>query len=161
MVKYAQSPADFLTLDSMQDISGLEFMQKIVAGELPTTTIARSMNFTVVRAEAGQIEILGRPAFDQTNAFGGIHGGWYGVILDTCMTCAIVTGLKAGQYQTTLEYKINMIRAIPIGTEVKAIGTLEHIGRSTGVARGEIRGVEDGRLYATGSTTCFIMGAPV
>ncbi|MGR3473389.1 MAG: PaaI family thioesterase, partial [Sulfitobacter sp.] len=29
--------------------------------------------------------------------------------------------------------------------------------RSTGVAHGEIRGVEDGKLYATGSTTCIVM----
>lgn len=160
MAKFAQTPADFLTLEALKEISGLEFMQKIVAGELPTTTIARQMNYEVTRAEAGLIEILGRPEFEQTNAFGGIHGGWYGAIMDTCMTCAVVTGLKAGQYQTTLEYKINLIRAIPIGMEVRAIGTVEHIGRSTGVARGEIRGVEDGRLYATGTTTCFIMGAP-
>jgi len=40
---------------------------------------------------------------------------------------------------------------------VEAIGTIQHSGRSTGVANGEIRGVEDGRLYATGSTTCLIM----
>ncbi|MBT3466331.1 MAG: PaaI family thioesterase, partial [Rhodobacteraceae bacterium] len=36
-------------------------------------------------------------------------------------------------------------------------GTVDHAGRSTGVASGEIRGVEDGKLYATGSTTCIIM----
>ena len=37
------------------------------------------------------------------------------------------------------------------------IGRVDHAGRSTGVATGEIRGVEDGKLYATGSTTCIIM----
>ncbi|MEM6595458.1 MAG: PaaI family thioesterase, partial [Pseudomonadota bacterium] len=26
-----------------------------------------------------------------------------------------------------------------------------------GISNGEIRGVEDGKLYATGSTTCMIM----
>jgi acyl-coenzyme A thioesterase PaaI-like protein len=34
---------------------------------------------------------------------------------------------------------------------------VQHVGRSTGVAAGEIRGVEDGKVYATGSTTCIIM----
>ncbi|MDV7271531.1 PaaI family thioesterase [Thioclava sp. A2] len=160
MAKFAQSPADFMTLDALKEISGLEFMQKIVAGELPTTTLARLMNYEITSAEEGRVEVLGRPEFEHTNAYGGIHGGWYGTIMDTCMTCAVMTGLKAGQYQTTLEYKVNMIRAIPTGAQVRAIGTLEHLGRSTGVARGEIRGVEDGRLYATGTTTCFIMGTP-
>ncbi|MGR3700332.1 MAG: PaaI family thioesterase, partial [Roseovarius sp.] len=40
---------------------------------------------------------------------------------------------------------------------VRAIGTLEHKGRSTAVARGELRGSTDGRLYATGTTTCLVM----
>jgi len=31
------------------------------------------------------------------------------------------------------------------------------VGRSTGVAHGKIVGVEDGKLYATGSTTCIVM----
>jgi len=39
----------------------------------------------------------------------------------------------------------------------EAIGTAQHVGRSTGIAIGEIRGVEDGKLYATGSTTCIVM----
>jgi acyl-coenzyme A thioesterase PaaI-like protein len=41
--------------------------------------------------------------------------------------------------------------------EVDTIGIADHVGRSTGVAHGEIRGVEDGKLYATGSTTCIVM----
>lgn len=32
-----------------------------------------------------------------------------------------------------------------------------HSGRSTGVASGELRGIKDDQLYATGSTTCIIM----
>lgn len=161
MPKFAEGPADFLTLDQLREMTGLQFMQKLVDGEVPTTTLARSLNYRVSKAEAGRVEVLGCPGHEQTNAFGGVHGGWYGAVLDTCMTCAVITGLPRGQYQTTLEYKINMIRAIPLGAEVLGIGEIDHLGRSTGVARGEIRGVQDGRLYATGSATCFVMGAPL
>ena len=45
------------------------------------------------------------------------------------------------------------------GTRVNAVGTIQHAGRTTAVARSELRGAEDGRLYATGSTTCLIMMA--
>ena len=62
-----------------------------------------------------------------------------------------------GSYYTTLEYKINITRGIPLGLEIEAIGEVDHVGRSTGVSHGQIRGVEDGKLYATGSTTCIIM----
>jgi acyl-coenzyme A thioesterase PaaI-like protein len=52
---------------------------------------------------------------------------------------------------------VNITRALPLDVPVQAIGTLEHKGRSTAVARGELRGRDDGRLYATGSTTCLVM----
>ena len=44
-----------------------------------------------------------------------------------------------------------------MGLEVEALAWVQHVGRSTGVAAAEVRGVEDGKLYATGSTTCIIM----
>lgn len=156
--RYAESPADFLSLEALHEMTGLEFMHRLMAGEVPSTTIAQTMNYRISRVEPGLVEVTGTPEFRHSNAFGGVHGGWYGVILDTCLTCAIITGLPRGQLQTTLEYKVNMLRAIPIGTEVVGIGRLEHLGRSTGVSRGEIRGVADGRLYAVGTATCFIMG---
>lgn len=62
-----------------------------------------------------------------------------------------------GSVYTTLEYKINILRGLPLGMEIDCIGVTDHVGRSTGVAHGEIRGVEDGKLYATGSTTCIVM----
>jgi acyl-coenzyme A thioesterase PaaI-like protein len=55
---------------------------------------------------------------------------------------------------------VNITRAIPLGLTVRATGMIQHAGRSTGVASGEIRGVDDGKLYASGSTTCLIMQAP-
>ena len=158
---FAEDPADFLSIEAIREVSGLEYMRKMMAGEVPTTTFARSANYRISAVEKGRVEVTGTPLLQHSNAFGGVHGGWYGVIMDTCMTCAIITGLPRGQYQTTLEYKVNMLRAIPMGAEIVGIGELMHIGRSTGVARGEIRGVADGKLYATGSTTCFIMGDPI
>lgn len=156
--KYAAGPEDFLTLADVQAMTGLAFMQAMLAGEVPTTTIARGCNYRVTRVELGLVEVTGTPGHEHTNAFGGVHGGWYGVLLDTALTCAVITGLKAGQYQTTTEYKVNMLRAIPLGTKVRAIGRTEHLGRSTGVARGEIVGVADGKTYALGTATCLIMG---
>ncbi|KKL22247.1 hypothetical protein LCGC14_2437370, partial [marine sediment metagenome] len=50
-----------------------------------------------------------------------------------------------------------ILRGLPIGMEIDCTGVIDHVGRSTGVAHGEIRGVEDGKLYATGSTTCIVM----
>ena len=73
------------------------------------------------------------------------------------MACAVMTLVPKGSVYTTLEYKVNIVKAIPLGTEVLGEGLVQHSGRTTGVAMGEIRGTSDGRLYATGSTTCIIM----
>ncbi|SOB93247.1 uncharacterized protein (TIGR00369 family) [Rhodobacter sp. JA431] len=158
--KFAETATDFLPLSEVGQMSGLDYMRKMMAGEVPSTTFARGCNYWISRVESGLVELTGLPHHDHTNAFGGVHGGWYGVLLDTCLTCAVITGLQPGQVQTTLELKINMLRAIPLGTEVVAVGRLEHIGRSTGVARGEIRGTKDGKTYALGTATCLVMAAP-
>ncbi len=155
---YADSPEAFLPLAALREMTGLEFMREMLAGKVPTATIGKEMNFRISRVEEGLVEVTGTPEFRHSNAFGGTHGGWYGVILDTCLTCAVISGLPRGQYQTTLEYKVNMLRAIPIGTEIIGTGRVEHLGRSTGVARGEIRGAADDKLYAVGTATCFVMG---
>jgi len=80
-----------------------------------------------------------------------------GTILDSAMACAVMSSVPKGSVYTTLEYKVNIIRPVPLGMEVDCIGVTDHVGRSTGIAHGEVRGVENGKLYATGSTTCIVM----
>ncbi|EPX80861.1 PaaI family thioesterase [Litoreibacter arenae] len=143
--------------DEILSMSGLEFMQKVLAGELPMAPIGAALNYRLQSVAAAEVIFRGTPGFDHMNPSGTIHGGWYGTLLDSAMACAVMTCVPKGSVYTTLEYKVNIIRPIPSGVTVDAIGTVEHAGRSTGVATGRIVGVEDGKLYATGSTTCIIM----
>ena len=110
-----------------------------------------------VEDQRGTVTFRGTPEFKVCNPMGTVHGGWYGTLLDSAMACAVMTKVPRGSVYTTLEYKINITRAIPPGMLIECVGTVEHSGRSTGVANGTLRGVEDGKLYATGSTTCIIM----
>ena len=140
--------------------SGLEFMQDVLAGRLATAPIWRTLGFWLEEVQDGRIVLHGQPEFGSSNPMRAVHGGWYGAILDSCMACAVMTCVPKGSFYTTLEYKINITRPIPLGSKVQAIGTVQHAGRSTGVAVGEVRGIDDDRLYATGSTTCIIMQGP-
>jgi len=79
--------------------------------------------------------------------------------LTSALGCAVHTEMPVGGVYTTLEYKINIPRAIPVGLVVRATGDTSHVGRSTAVAEARLVGIEDGRLYATGSTTCIILNA--
>jgi len=153
----AKSPADLPDLDTTLSMSGLEFMQAIVNGDIARPPISAVLNYSLDTVQDGKVTFRGTPGFHHTNPMGGIHGGWYGTLLDSCMACAIMTKVPKGSVYTTLEYKVNLTRAIPLDTEIIATGWTDHAGRTTGVARGEIRGAADGKLYATGSTTCLIM----
>ncbi len=158
--RVAQDISELPKLQEILPMSGLEFMQAVVNGEFSSPPIGEALNYWPILAEDGKVVFEGIPQFNCLNPLGTVHGGWYGTVLDSCMACAVQTKLKPGQLYTTLEYKINIIRPIPVGTKVHAIGKVQHAGRSTGIADGEIVGVEDGRLYATGSTTCIVMNAP-
>lgn len=153
----ARTPQELPSQADVLGLSGLEFMQAIVEGRLSGPPIAATMGYTLHEVADGRVVFRGAPDFGVTNPMGSVHGGWYGTLLDSAMACAVMTKVPKGSVYTTLEYKINIIRPIPLGVEIECIGETDHVGRSTGVAHGEIRGVADGKLYATGSTTCIVM----
>ncbi len=156
---HARSPADLPDIEEVRAMSGLEFMESIRDGRISAPPIAKVLNYTLDVVEDGRVVFRGTPGFDVTNPLGTVHGGWYGTLLDSCMACAVMTKIPAGSTYTTLEYKIHITRGIPVGTDIFAEGHAQHVGRSTGVASGEIRDA-NGKLYATGSTTCIVMPLP-
>lgn len=155
--RLAQSPEDLPSRADTAGLSGLDYMRAMLEGTFAGPPIAERMGYALQRVEEGRVVFRGTPEFAVTNPTGVVHGGWYGTLLDSAMACAVMTRVPAGAVYTTLEYKINILRPIPLGMTVDCEGVTDHVGRSTGVAHGEIRGVEDGKLYATGSTTCIVM----
>ena len=148
---------DVLTMEEILEISGLDMMLGILKGIYPAAPIANILNYKVHAVEKGRVVFRGTPNLESRNPMGTLHGGWYGTILDSAMACAVMTTLPAGKIQTTLEFKVNIIRSIPIGVTVDAVGAVEHSGKSTGVAVGSLIDINTGKLYASSSTTCIIM----
>lgn len=139
-----------------RSLSGLEYLQKIVAGELPRPPISALMNFGLVEFSEGRAVFAGEPAEYHYNPIGVVHGGLAATLLDSAMGCAVHTALPAGVGYTTLEIKVNYIRAMTVGTgPVRCEGKLIHLGGRTATAEGRILD-EDGKLYAHGTTTCLI-----
>jgi len=145
------------TPEDLAGLSGLQAIEAIIDGRLPPAPIAVAMNFWLVSAREGEAVFEGAPTAAFRNPMGSIHGGWYGAIMDSALGVAVHSTMAAGQAYTTLEYKVNIIRAIPVGMLVRALGATSHVGRSTAVAEAKLIGVDDGRLYATASTTCIIL----
>lgn len=159
--RWAETPADLLSPAALGRMTGLDFIRAIAAGDLPSPPILRPMQGRFVEVAQGRVVIEATPAFDHYNPLGAVHGGWFGTLLDSAMACAVQTTLARGSGYTTLEYRVNIVRAVTVETgRLHAIGEVDHAGRRTGVARGRLERPGDGKLFATGSTTCLILELP-
>ena len=91
---------------------------------------------------------------------GVVHGGWFATLLDSALGCAVQSILPAGKAYTTAELKVNIVRPltdkVPL---VRAEANVIHGGGRMATADARLTG-PDGKLYAHGSTTCFIFDAP-
>ena len=85
-----------------------------------------------------------------------MHGGFAATLLDSCMGLAVQSTLEKGVGQTTLEFKISLLRPIvPETGMIRAEGIVLSRGRRIGTAEGRVTDGK-GRLLAHGTTTCLI-----
>ena len=90
------------------------------------------------------------------NPLGVVHGGWFATLLDSAMGCAVHSTMPTDKAYTTLELKVNFVRALSDAVPlVRAHGKVVHSGRQVATAEGRLTG-PDGKLYAHGTTTCLI-----
>lgn len=143
----------------MSGMSGMEVFQAIFAGDLPAPPIGDTMDFIPIHMEPGIAIFQGRPQLRHYNPLGTVHGGWFCTLLDSALGCAVHTTLPAGKGYTTLEIKVNMLRALTDAVPlVRAEGKVIHVGRQVATAEGRIVG-PDGKIYAHATTTCMIFDA--
>jgi len=142
--------------DRQREMNGLEFVRGLVDGTLPLNTIAETLGYDVTEAVRGRVVVTAKPNDTHLNPFGTVHGGLAAALLDSCMGLAVLSSLEKGVSQTTLEFKISLMR--PITPEIgliKAEGIVLSCGRRIGTAEGRVTDCQ-GRLLAHGTTTCMI-----
>lgn len=138
-------------------MSGLEYLRAMIAGELPGPPIAWTLDFTLAEVEEGRAVFAINPAEFHYNPIGMVHGGVAATLLDSAMGCAVHTLLPAGVGYTTLEIKLNYLRAMTRDTgPVRAIGTVIHAGRTTALAEARLEDAA-GKLLAHATSTCMIL----
>ncbi|MBK8020231.1 MAG: PaaI family thioesterase [Chloroflexi bacterium] len=137
--------------------SGIEFLRKIVSGEIPPPPISQLFNFHIAEVEHGRIVFSGETAEYQYNPMGTVHGGFAATILDSAMACSILSTLPQGVYSTTVELHINLVRPLFADTG-KLICQAEvlHAGKTVATAQARLTDTA-GKLYAHGTTTCMIL----
>lgn len=140
-------------------MSGLDYMRALAAGEIGAQpSIAATIGMSAPHdIEFGKVAFDCEPGDFLLNPMGFVHGGFAATVLDSALGISVHTTLEAGWGFTTAELKINYTRAImPNGGVLRATGAVIHRGRRMATADARLIGVEDGKLYAHGSTTCFI-----
>ena len=145
-----------VSAEQQKQMSGLEFVHGLASGALPLNTMAQTLGYDVVEAVSGRVVITAHPGDRHLNPSGTVHGGFTATLLDSCMGLAIQSTLERGIGQTTLEFKISLLRPItPETGAIRAEGVVLNCGRRVGTAEGRITDSR-GRLLAHGTTTCLI-----
>jgi uncharacterized protein (TIGR00369 family) len=140
--------------------SGAEFFDAVGRGLLPMPPISATLDFWPVEWEPGRMVFQGVPAKTHYNPLGSVHGGWIAAILDSAVGCAVHSTLPAGTGYTTVELKINYVRAVTAESgSLRAEGKVIHVGKQVATAEGRLHDAK-GRLYAHASTTCLVFTFP-
>jgi acyl-CoA thioesterase len=96
------------------------------------------------------------PSPAMANAMYTVHGGVLATLMDTAMGSAVYTALPDGFLYTTLELKVNFVRAVKLDDKpVTCVGRTVHVGRRIATAEGTISRA-DGALVAHGTCTCML-----
>ena len=137
-------------------MAGIDFLRAIIDGRLPLPTLQATLDYVLVEVGDGRVVFEGKPGDYMLNPLGGVHGGYYAAMLDSALGCAIHSQLAVGQSHTTLEFKLNMVRALPTdGTVIRAIGEVVHPGRKIATSEARLED-ENGKLYAHATCSCMI-----
>jgi uncharacterized protein (TIGR00369 family) len=139
-----------------RELSGLEYMQKLAAGELPESGMSGLMGFRLSEVSAGHAVIVITPEERHYNGLGIVHGGLAATLLDSALGVAINSMMPAGKVFTTLEMKVNYVRPITNKTgELCCVAKVIHVGGRVATAEGRVEDA-NGTLYAHGTATCML-----
>jgi uncharacterized protein (TIGR00369 family) len=138
-------------------ISGLDYLKALQSGELPPPPVAALMGMWISEVSEGRAVFSVEPAEYHYNPLGTMHGGVIATLLDSALGCVVQSVLPAGTSYTTLELKVNYVRAITVKTGiVHAEGKIIHLGGRVATAEARLTD-EAGKLYAHATTTCIVM----
>ena len=143
-------------LDQARTLDGLTLMTGVMDGRFPAPPIAQALGFTIAEVDPGRVVFTYTPVFAHYNPLGTVHGGIAATLLDSVMGCCIHTTLKAGVGYTTVEIKVNYVRAMTDRTgPVRVEGKIINVGSRIATSEGRLYDAA-GKLLAHGTTTCLI-----
>lgn len=138
-------------------MSGQAYLDAMNAGTIDFPPLLHTLDFKVEDVTSGVAIFSFFPQEFHYNPIGTVHGGVITAMLDSAMGCSLHSLLEAGVGYTTLEIKVNFLKAITIKTgKLRAIGKVIHAGSRTALTEAQLTD-EAGNVYAHGVSTCMIL----
>jgi uncharacterized protein (TIGR00369 family) len=131
----------------------LEQGQQVVRGERTPPPIARLLGFVLKSVEPGHAVLAMQADERHHNPMGTLHGGVYCDLADAAMGYAYASTLGEGETFTTIELKINFLRAIRKAT-LTAEARVVKAGGTLGYVECDVKD-ETGKLVARVASTCM------
>jgi uncharacterized protein (TIGR00369 family) len=143
------------------EMSGLDYLRAVADGTIARPPVAALLGMTIERIDPGTVTFGLDVGEHLYNPIGSVHGGIFATLLDSAMGCAVHSMLPAGRAYTTLELKVNLVKALTVDTpKVTGEGEVISAGRRVATASGRLVGPE-GTLFAHATTTCLVFDAAV
>ena len=139
-----------------RDRDGLTFLQAILAGELPGPPVARTLDFTPVSVDVGEVVFEFTPAEFHYNPIGSVHGGVLATLCDSACGCAVQSMLPTGAFYTSLDLSVKFLRPVTSATgRMTCGGTVTHLGTRSALAQARLTDSR-GKLFAHATSSCMI-----
>jgi uncharacterized protein (TIGR00369 family) len=122
-------------------------------GEVPPPPIGRLLGFVLKAIEPGRAVFEMEVDERYHNPLGTLHGGVYCDLADAAMGFAYAATLADGETFTTIELKINFLRAVRRG-KLTAEARVVKAGATLGFVECDVTDAE-GKLMARASSTCM------
>lgn len=130
-----------------------DLAQKMLRGEAPPPPIGRLLGFALKAIEPGRAVFEMEVDERHHNPMGTLHGGVYCDLADAAMGFAYAATLGEGETFTTVELKVNFLRAVrkaSLTAEAKVVKA----GSTLGYVECEVTD-QSGKLVAKAASTCI------
>jgi uncharacterized protein (TIGR00369 family) len=141
-------------------MAGIDYIQAMIDGRIPPPPISRLIQMDLAEAEPGRVVFTCTPDESAYNPIGAVHGGLVCTLLDSVAGCALHSTLPQGKGYTSVEIKINYLKAVRASSgQLTAVGTVVKAGSRVGFTEGVVTD-ESGAVVATATSTLLVFDLP-
>ncbi|WP_443947532.1 PaaI family thioesterase [Pedobacter sp. AW1-32] len=138
-------------------MNGIDYLRAMGTGQFPLPPLMYTLDFSVTDMQEGNVVFEFVPQEFHYNPIGTVHGGVISAILDSAMGCSLHSLLPAGKIYTTLELKVNFLKALTVNAgNVKTVSKVINLGGRTALVEAQLID-QNGAVYAHGTSTCLII----